>query len=77
MHVFSGVIRMFFGYFYILLSHNRIKVCLQAFVAKNRKKEEKVKEMKDLSFSTRDSIRSSISQRRIQVFIIPKFVDKE
>ena len=33
--------------------------------------------MKDLSFPTRDSIRSSISQRRIQVFIIPKFVDKE
>lgn len=29
---------MFFGYFYMLLSHNRITVCLQAFVAKNRKK---------------------------------------
>jgi hypothetical protein len=76
-HVFSGVICMFFGYFYMLLSNNCIKVCLQAFVAKNRKKEEKVKKMKEMSFSSRDSIRSSISQRRIQVFIIPKNVDKE
>ena len=68
---------MLFGYFYMLLSLNRIKVCLQAFVAKNRKKEEKVKEIKDLSFPSRDPIRSSISQRRIQVFITPKFVDKK
>lgn len=68
---------MLFGYFYMLLSLNRIKVCLQSICSqkneKGRKSERFKKEKKDLQFPSQDPIRSSISQRRIQVFITTKF----